>query len=424
MRNKNQGQLQNSGISRFKKIKLRTMDSDKKSIQNQGGGEPKPYSPNQANETVSPKKPMEYGQQSNQSAFPISEPSQNQQPKPPSPEGQPFQKFPPTEEEQDSGGFPPKPSPMPGSGGQEPPKKGGGVKPLGPEKLANKNKNKKIFVGLLIAIIVIGILVAGYFFVLPMLTGGDASDESPATEPLDQQPPLTEEGGENFNVPTVPVERGDEATSTGDEATTTEPEETSTEPEEIQASNEIPVDSHVSLFSTPADSTVEKVVSSMDLAGIKSALEISPTEVPLFREVVLTDGEENIIRTEEVLSILAPSVFTEDVLQNFGNDSTVFTFTDDSGTWVGIAVSASSGADLSQVKTQTAELENNVTEVKNFFLSDPGTETSWKDGGVGDISSRYLSFSNEGTSFNYGWSGNILLIATSYPAFQKAVGQL
>jgi len=162
----------------------------------------------------------------------------------------------------------------------------------------------------------------------------------------------------------------------------------------------------------------------MDLAGIKSALEISPTEVPLFREVVLTDGEENIIRTEEVLSILAPSVFTEDVLQNFGNDSTVFTFTDDSGTWVGIAVSASSGAELSQVKTQTAELENNVTEVKNFFLSDPGTETSWKDGGVGDISSRYLSFSNEGTSFNYGWSGNILLIATSYPAFQEAVGQL
>lgn len=329
------------------------------------------------------------------------------------------------------GDFPPKPSVMPPAG--EPPK-GGKVKPLGPEKPSmegggrKKTSGKKLFISLLVVIIVIGIIAAGYFFVYPKLMGDKDSEtgnlENPEAAENQEAAVVEEEEGE-FEVPTVPT-AGEEEEEEEETTTPAEEEETAPEEEEVQPEEqgEIPADSHVSIFSVPADSTIEKEMASIDLAGLQGALEISPTEVPLFREVVLTDTEGNIIRSEEILAVIAPNTFTEAVRGEINPDPTVFTYTDDGGTWMGLALEAKSSADLDSLKSIVSGIESNISEVKNFFLSDPGTETSWKSGASGGVTSRYLSFSAEGASFNYGWSGDILLISGSYSTFGKAVSQL
>ncbi len=411
LRNMAQGQ-QNNGPSRFKKIKLRTMDSDKKSIQEQGGGAPEPYSPGEGGGGQNP--PFTPGQGGGQGA-----------PKPPQnipSQGGGSGAFQNAGDSQ----FPPKPSSMPG--GDEPPKEGGGgVKPIGPEMPAGKKNKpgKKLFISLLVVILVAGILSAGYFFVYPMLKGGgDEIGEEPAaatteeTTELEEEATTTEE--EEFGVPMIPAGGEEEATTTEEEEEVITEEEEEAEP----SAGEISADAHVSLFSTPADSTVEKELGAMEVASVKSALEISPTDVPLFREVVLTDEEGNIIRSEELLGVIAPNTFSEEVRQSFNADPTLFTYTDDSGTWFGLALQAKSATNLEGLKTSISGIENNVSEVKNFFLTGPGDETSWKDGGSGDVTSRYLSFSEEGASFNYGWSNDVLLISGSYSAFGEAVNKL
>lgn len=331
---------------------------------------------------------------------------------------------------ENKGNFPPKPSVMPPAG--EPPK-GGKVKPLGPEKPSmegggrKKPSGKKLFISLLVVIIVIGVIAAGYFFVYPKFIGNKDSEtgvlENPDVNDNQGEAAVEEEGG--FEVPTVPA--ADEEVAPEEEEETPPAEEEETVPEEEtqpEEQGEIPAESHVSIFSSPADSTVTKEMASVSLTELKTALEISPTEVPLFREVVLTDTEGNIIRSEEILAVIAPNTFTEAVRGDINSDPTVFTYTDDGGTWMGLALEAKSSADLDSLKSSVSGIESSISEVKNFFLSDPGTETSWKSGASGGVTSRYLSFSEEGASFNYGWSGDILLISGSYSTFGKAVSQL
>ncbi len=444
MKQKNQGQNNESapnknkteGPSRFKKINLRTMNSDKNSIQEQGGGEPKPYSPDESgqNQQQNNTPPQNLPQQNNQGGNQGQNKSFNNQPF----ENSEGEQFPPVNNQQNQGNegggdFPPQP--MNQGGKTEPSQEDGGeVTPIGPEKKVKKGKgNKKLFVGILIAIIVLGILTAAYFFVLPMFS---SSEEAPTNE---NQPAATatttednQEEGE-VDVPTVPS-ADEETTPEGeqsDNTTTTEPEN-ETEPENVEegeeetegeGTSEIPANSHQTLFASPADSTVEKVVSTVNLENVKNALRLSSTEVPLFREVVLTDEDENIIQANELLNVFGSEVFSE-VKDKFQADPTVYTYTDGSGTWMGLILQIKSSVDLEDTKTKVSTIENNVATVKNFFLSEVGAETSWKDGGVGDVTSRYLSLGDGNASFNYGWSGNKLIISTSYQSFKEAVNKM
>ncbi len=445
MKQKNQGQNNESvynknkteGPSRFKKIKLRTMNSDKNSIQEQGGGEPKSYAPDESgqNQQQNNTPPQNLPQQNNQGGNQGQNKSFNNKPF----ENSEGEQFPPVNNQQnqgDEGGNDFPPQPMNQGGGAEPPQEGGSdVTPIGPEKKVDKGKgNKKLFIGILVAIIVLGILAAVYFFVLPMLSSNEGA---PADE--NNQPAATatttedgEEGGE-VDVPTVPS-ADEEATPADEEQTDnttttetdTEDESQDVEEEEETAdegTSEIPANSHQTLFASPADSTVEKVVSTVSLDSVKNALKISSTEVPLFREIVLTDEDENIIQADELLGVFGPEVFTE-VKDKFQADPTVYTYTDDSGTWMGMILQAKSSANLDDVKSKVSVIEDSVATVKNFFLNEVGAETSWKDGGVGDVTSRYLSLGSGNASFNYGWSGDKLIISTSYQSFKEAVNKM
>jgi hypothetical protein len=407
------------------------MNSDQNSIKEQGGGEPKPFTP----ENV--------GQNNQNQGVPT--PPQNLPKKEDTPFGEqnnqenPFQNlnggfkeeaespFPPSNQEApaDEGVFPPQPKTP------EPQVDEGGVKPIGPEKTVSKEKkgSNKLFIGILIAIIVIGILVAGYLFVLPMFSGDKNPEGNPVTENQENaNNEESEQSAENVNneenegdevdVPTVPA-GGEEEQENIENNEENEGDEVD-EPEEISG---IPVDSHKSLFSTPADSVVEKIISPLNLENVKQALKISDTEIALFREMILTDESENIIKAGELLNLLAPTSFAE-AKSEFQDDPTIYTYTNDSGTWMGLVLQLKSSADLESIKSEITKIESNTNEVTNFFLTETGQASLWKDGGAGDITSRYLSFGSGNNSFNYGWSGNKLIISTSYQSFKEGVNKL
>lgn len=420
MKHKNKGQKNKSvqnknkleGLSRFKKINLRTMNSDKDSIKQQGGGEPNPYTPNELEQDKNQTPLQDLSQQDAQKENEIQNQSFENKP------SQDFKKedFPPTNENQ--GGnkdiFPPQPI---NQEGEESPKKNGGeVKPI-----KKKGGNKKMFIGLLIAIIIIAILIAGYLFVWPMFSNTDDTNTDENTDINTENPVDTNENDneEDFEVPTVPTEQN-EGEEKSDNTTSTDAD---TIPEGEEKLNKISADSHQSLFMSPVDSVVKKVVFPVNVNNINEALKISSTEVPLFREMVLTDKEENILQTNKLLDVLIPDI-SLNVKNNFQSDPTVYTYTDSSGTWFGMILKSKSSIDVAQLKTEIAKIEDNTNVIKNFFLTKVGNKSSWKDGGAGNVVSRYLSFGNGNASFNYGWSNDLLIISTSYTSFKEVVSKI
>lgn len=492
------------GAPRLKKIYIRTMNSDKNSIQNQGGGEPKPFKPGEGN-----------GNQG-------STPNQNQSPKPQNPgQGQQGGQSP-----KPSGGDSKKPnSPgMPGTSnaGQSPqPQQGGGIqKPKGPGEGENDNdtipsppggdsnfqenfskskgqpssgagssgsemnkgqnqggmgqsssgmpggedqppmkppqdfnqediegdeyppkkkSNKKLFITLLIVILALGAAVAVYF----MFLSPSEQPETPAVDDTqDQQQEQVDEnetdttdetdetddaddnnGDSSTEVPTVP-----NATTSDDNEEDTTSDETDEQDQQEQADSQetsgVSADSHESLLSTSADNENNVTLSSINRSSIVSELNQSATETPLFTEWILQDESENLVTFDQLANMLAPTVFTEDVANQFNQDATIVTYTNDQGSWLGLVASLSSDAEAQSVKDQVTSLEENVSEVKNFFFSDPGSQNNWTDGGAGDVTSRYITFGDGNAAFNYGWDGNTLVIGTSYSTFQEIVNHL
>ena len=368
---------------RLEKLNARTMESDKKSIHDQGGSEPKPYNPPELKPEEQVKSPIE-------KTFP---PPTSKPQEPVSEDKDIFQ--PPQ-----IGSTPP-----PKSSGEMPPKKiGGGGEGGGPKE----KTNKKLFMLVLAAIILVGIITAAYFlFVRPSSEEVDFSTAPSLPEPE-----------KIFEIPTIPAGVKIEPAGPVEEA----PIETGAE--ETGLPETPPIDTHSSLLNTPADLIVEAELTFSNLAGLRSAVDFSPVQVPILRELVLRGPDSNLITFGELMKILAPSVFTDEAIGFFESDFTLLTYADSGGTWLGLVVKTKTGADLNEAKARVSNFENRVSDTENFFMESPGALGEWKDGAAGGISSRYVVFEKTGAAFNYGWNGNILIIATSYSAFQEVAERL
>lgn len=349
------------------------MNSDIKSMQDQGGNAPKPYTP----PTPLP---------------PAGGPVGSVPPKIPSGDS-PFQppQVPPTE------------PPVPPAGGisQPPQNIAGGDMP-------EKKSNKKLFITLLVALIVIAVAVAAYFFVVPLF--GNDEDVTDTTTP-----PETEQfvPDDTIDIPTVPeadVPNGD--TFVQDEDS------------EDDAAGGVPAEFHVSLFSPQADTTVFLEPNSLSLADIKSVFSLSPTDVPLFREIVFRNSDGTMILFEELAPVLLPSVFTETLASLFESDATYFTYTDSNNTWFGVAARLRSDAEQADAEAAVTELENNISEVAGLYINDPGSSGDWKDGQVKEKAARYVTFSLAGASMSVTWLNNVLLISTNYEGAKEAASRL
>lgn len=371
--NKNEGAKPN--------VDVRTYSSDVKSVADSGGGAPKPYVP----ETPPPAPKMP-------------------EPAAPSPivKSEPKQTFNEVFPSVSQGGQEAAPAPMNLDSGN--------MANMATEGMKPKKSSKGLFMGILAVIIIAGLIALGYFFVYPIFFGGEV--EEVAEVPV---APAAEVPAEP-SVPTVP--EVPTVTEGESEVEATVPAEESEIPS-VPAASLV----HSSLFKSAADATADVTLAELSVSAYQSSMEFTTAEVPVLKELVFKKGGGDVATFNDIAGILLPGLFAADLNQSFEEDFTFFTYTDSKGTWPGFVAKLKEGSTLADVQTEVANLESSGN-LANLYLSSPGSQTSWKSGSVEGISTRYLPFSLSGASLNYGWSGNMLVVGTSFPGFQESAKRL
>jgi len=122
-----------------------------------------------------------------------------------------------------------------------------------------------------------------------------------------------------------------------------------------------------------------------------------------------------------MMKLFDPATFSNTAMQNFDQDPTLFTYTNNQGTWLGTILKLNANTStISKIKAniESIETSNNAT---NFFLTDPGNPSAWKDGKVNNYQARYIGFSKPGAALSYTWiNDQFLLISTNYAGAQEA----
>lgn len=270
--------------------------------------------------------------------------------------------------------------------------------------LPNVSKKKNPF-GLILGIIVLIGLAAGiYFFVIPMLSTSSEKQPPVATEtPLEGQTPQEE--------PTIPQE---------DTIVVPEvPENISGTPLPSGQTLEV----HVSFLKDPADLVFDAKLSSFGLVDMIAPLEFTSTSIPVFKEIVFKTIENKPVSFEYIASRFFPSFFTMETVEKFQNDGTVFSYTDATGTWLGIIAKLKDGTPIAPVQDSMATLQKSP-DLKNIFIVDPGAQGAWKDGKIAEKPSSLVSFSKNGATFSYTWFDRFLLIGTNINGSNEAAKRL
>jgi len=364
-------------------LEARTMASDQKSIQDRGGAEPKPYVPQ----------------------GPAPEIGANRADSPPTPPLNPLSNPTPLDSafHQDDK---PNVSATPPSAPISP--------PPAPPSSSSQPGSKKLFIGIVAAVLLLGVGIAVYFFIFqkPAAVVSNPPANNAAETPEAGQPTLPV-----YEVPKVST--SSEAGNVPESSATSTPTST---PAESESQPPAGLASHLSLLNKPADVINEVQLSAVNLAELRKALEFS-SSVPSLREVIFKNSDERVIPFQDIIGNFS-SIFDSNLAQNFEADATYVTYNNDQGTWFGLAVKAKSDTDLNALKESVAAIEKNKEEIKNFYLADPGEPGIWQTGAVSGVAARYLKFSRNGASFNYGWSGDTLIIETSYAGFKQLLSYL
>ncbi len=367
------------------------MGSDIKSVQETGGGAPKPFAPGSSSVPPVPPRPS-FGQVS---PMPSAPPTPSVPPIPP---------------------IIPKPSipPMP----PKSPVSQLSSAPVSPLPLKKSGSKKGLFAIILALVLIAGAGVAGYYFVFPLFfgeSGAPAASEgtaSPSIPPSDATFPSSD----FFNPPPV---------------LSPEPELV---PSQIPSAEVIPAPpapaglpaqaGHTSFLVTPADLTSQVTLESPSAEALRTSLGFTTAQVPSLKEVVLKKSDGETYELPEIGAALLPEFFTENVTSLLALDFTLVVYTDSKGSWPVYILEASS-AELSFIQQRFAGIETaGVAALGNLYLSSPGGSGTWKDGSVLGAPGRYLQFTQNGASLNYVWVGNRLVLGTNYNATQEAVRRL
>ena len=107
---------------------------------------------------------------------------------------------------------------------------------------------------------------------------------------------------------------------------------------------------------------------------------------------------------------------------NFDKDMTTFIYKDANGSRPGYIFKLKDPANLATVSATIKGIESS-SNLPNLFLTPPGAAVGvFKDSiAVGDSNARYINYSSIGSSFNYAWFNNYLVVGTSFNGFKEAL---
>ncbi len=259
------------------------------------------------------------------------------------------------------------------------------------KKAAPKKSSKGIFTALIVFIVVIGLAALGYFVIYPIFFAAPAEiAPAPATPVL---PAPTPAAATAPNEPT-PI--------TGAPA---------------------PALPHISLFTTPPDTTTVTTDSGL------SVLALNTSAAPGLSEIVYKDSAGNLVKFTDILkSATGLDLSSNQVLATAFDDQTAagLVYTDSNGNrWLGFTAQLMSGSDRQNASAAFEQSFEAVGDYSGLFSSNPGTAQTWKAGQIAGVTdNRYLLFGNAGFALDYGWTGNKLIIVTSYSGFKEAAKRL
>ncbi|MDZ4231570.1 MAG: hypothetical protein U1C52_02145 [Patescibacteria group bacterium] len=191
----------------------------------------------------------------------------------------------------------------------------------------------------------------------------------------------------------------------------------------------VPIFVHTSYFEGAAEGgSVEVNVNSVSEANIAAALEQTAAnrvlqEAGAITEFYITEGlTGSPVQGADILAALLPDVqFTVDIDEGF----TGFMYSYGTEAHPGYIFALDGTAEMEASFRDTLESSN---ELGNFFLVDPGTQTEvgFKDGAAiaSGGKSRWITFSGEGMSLDYGIKGPFVVISTSFDGFKAAIAKL
>ncbi|MEK7086699.1 MAG: hypothetical protein AAB935_00375, partial [Patescibacteria group bacterium] len=168
-----------------------------------------------------------------------------------------------------------------------------------------------------------------------------------------------------------------------------------------------------------------------DSASLEQALKFNTAESPVFKEIVLslTKSSGESIASSKVTQLLMPSLFTDELTNNFEDDLTFFVYTNNKGTWPGFVAKIKSDVNTanlqSDISKKIIEASTDASGLGGFFLgADPGQPQTWKTGQTSGFSNNYLAFEKAGFSINFAWIEDKLLMSSSYEGFKEAIRRL
>lgn len=241
------------------------------------------------------------------------------------------------------------------------------------------------------AILILAVLVAagGYFYVFPLLF-------PPQIPP---QPP------KNFNQPAeVPV--------TGIPS-----------PAPAPAPALLP---HQSLLRF-SDGAAPVQLAVVDLNSLKTAIQKEAGKsgaVGTLIEMIFSDAGGQ-VSASAAFSALLPEISSDTFKNLFEEDFTLALYRDENGAWPAYIFKLKTEASQVEAQTMVKDLESSAN-LKNIFAADPGTPSvgGFKNGQADGTASRYLTYSKKGAALNIAWSGDKLIISTSYNGLKKILGSL
>ena len=276
-----------------------------------------------------------------------------------------------------------------------------------PQVPTGKKKGKGALIGLIAFIIVLALGAVGYFLIYPMFAVTKPPAEPVTTEQPVTMPTTTETTGTSAVVTTT----GTSTNATSSSQTTTSSTATTTPQAPL---------AHTSLFAT----TDGSINSASPISGANLAnLSLGTSKEPALVEVTFTDQNGNLIPFSTLMqSLLSMDLSNSGLTQAFDPASVSgFVYVDSSGArWLGFVAKLTATSSLVDEKASFAQIFEANTNLKNFFATDPGTEGAWKSGDAA-TSNRYVLFSKNGYGIDYGWKGDVLVIASSYDGYKAAL---
>ncbi len=183
---------------------------------------------------------------------------------------------------------------------------------------------------------------------------------------------------------------------------------------------------HFSLLAI-SDSVSPVLLVSADLTSLKLALlPEGQKTMPAgsLAEVTINDAGGQ-AASSIVLPLLLPELTADSVKNLLEDDFTAAIFHDANGAWPVYIFKLSAESSIVEGQAVTGSLETSPN-LANLFLNNPGTPNpdGFKTGPVNGIPARYLTFEKTGASLNFAWTGDKLIISSSYGGLKKVLSNL